>query len=67
MVKQIDSEEIFMRFFQFEPINYIGNKVEIPLKLEDVMDYKVYEDMWLENDDTEIDILRLIERNNRKF
>lgn len=47
----------------FEPINFVRGKAKIPLRLEDVMDYEVYEDMWLENDDKENDIMNLIEQN----
>ncbi|NLB88504.1 MAG: hypothetical protein GX790_04660 [Syntrophomonadaceae bacterium] len=47
----------------FEPINYVRGKAKIPLRIEDIMDYDVYEDMWLENDDKETDIRHLIEQN----
>lgn len=47
----------------FEPINYISGKVKIPLKLEDLRDEQVYEEMWLDNDNKEEDIGQLIGQN----
>lgn len=52
-----------MNSFRFEPVTYIKGRAQIPLRLEDVMDYSVYEEMWLENDNKEADISNLIEQN----
>ncbi len=53
--------------FRFEPINYVDGKARIPLRIEDVMNYNVYEDVWLDNDDKESDITHLIEQNRLIF
>lgn len=47
----------------FSPLIYINGKVQIPLKLEDVLDENIYENVWLDSDDKETDIIHLIEQN----
>ncbi len=47
----------------FVPLIYINGKVQIPLKVEDVLDENIYENVWLDSDDKETDIIHLIEQN----
>lgn len=56
-----------MKNSYFAPINYINGKVRIPLKLEDLRDDNVYEEMWLDGDNKEEDIQHLIEQNRIKL
>ena len=51
-----------MKNYSFEPLNFINGNVRIPLRLEDVLDENIYEEMWLDGDDKEADILYLIEQ-----
>lgn len=56
-----------MNNFRFEPISFVGGKARIPLRLEDVMNYNVYEEVWLDNDDKESDIAHLIDQNRLSY
>lgn len=52
-----------MRIFSSKPINYINNRVQIPLRLEDLRDENVYEEMWSPwDDDPEHDVMKLMQQ-----
>lgn len=50
-----------MLIYSSKPINYINNRVQIPLRQEDIIGENAYEEMWLPwDDDPEKDVIRLM-------
>jgi hypothetical protein len=47
-----------------KPLSYHQNRIQIPLRAEDLLDENVYDEVWLpRGDDPESDIYRLMEQN----
>lgn len=47
-----------------KPLSYHQNRIQIPLRAEDLLDENVYDEVWLLwGDDPESDIYRLMEQN----
>ncbi|MGI6421908.1 MAG: hypothetical protein ACOX0N_06865 [Syntrophomonadaceae bacterium] len=47
-----------------KPLSYHQNRIQIPLRAEDLLDENVYDEVWLPwGDDPESDIYRLMEQN----
>ncbi|NLO20516.1 MAG: hypothetical protein GX119_00745 [Syntrophomonadaceae bacterium] len=53
-----------MLIHSIKPISYHQNRVQIPLRAEDLLDENAYEEVWLPwGDSPETDIYRLLEQN----
>ncbi len=53
-----------MLIHSIKPISYKQNRVQIPLREEDLLDENVYEEVWLPwGDNPEKDVYRLLEQN----